>query len=292
MRRLIRSQFASAVLGGLVVAGAFLAFGVSGRGTTQTVTQEAPATAHLASSSDSGLAAREIYDDDAPGVVFVRAQVIKQVQDPFDLFHQQESSIFTGSGFLIDLQGHILTNYHVIEGADPKTGVTVQLMDDVSRQATVVGEDPSNDLAMLKVAMSDVPPLQPLALGNSTTVEVGDPTLAIGNPFGLDRTLTSGIVSALQRQIQTPDGFAIDNVIQTGAPINPGDSGGPLIDATGKVIGINSQIEMGANRGNGSVGIAFAVPINTAKAILPQLEGGGAVEPRGRARRRSAAGTR
>ena len=278
MRRLLRSHFASAVLGGLVVAGAFLAFGAARRGTTQTATEVGPVGAQLASSSASPLTAHEIYVNDAPGVVFVRAQVFQQVQDPFDLFGEQESRTSTGSGFLIDLQGHILTNYHVIEGADPDTGVTIRFMDGVSRPATVAGEDPSNDLAMLKVGMSGVPPLSPLPLGDSTTVQVGDPTLAIGNPFGLDRTLTSGIVSALQRQIQAPDGFAIDNVIQTDAPINPGNSGGPLIDATGKVIGINSQLGMGANGGNGSVGIAFAVPINTAKASLRQLERGGAVE--------------
>jgi putative serine protease PepD len=105
---------------------------------------------------------------------------------------------------------------------------------------------------------------------------VGDPTLAIGNPFGLDRTLTGGLVSALQRQIQAPNGFAIDNVIQTDAPINPGNSGGPLLDATGKVIGINSQIETGGG-GNGSVGIGFAVPINTAREFLPRLRQGGPV---------------
>jgi len=277
MRRVIRSQLASAVLGGLVVAGALVALGVTGHGTTETVIQEAPVAAQSASSANPGLTPHQIYVDDAPGVVFVRAQVIQQVQDPFNLFQEQESSTSTGSGFLIDLGGHILTNYHVIEGANRDTGVTVQFIDGVSRPATVVGQDPSNDLAMLKVNMGGVPPVAPLPLGDSTSVQVGDPTLAIGNPFGLDRTLTSGIVSALQREIQAPDGFAIDNVIQTDAPINPGNSGGPLIDAMGKVIGINSQIETGANGGNGSVGIAFAVPINTAKLLLGQLESEGAL---------------
>ena len=113
--------------------------------------------------------------------------------------------------------------------------------------------------------------LHPLTLGDSTTVRVGDPTVAIGNPFGLDRTLTTGIVSALQRQIQAPSGFTIDNVIQTDAAINPGNSGGPLLDATGRVIGINSQIATGERR-SGSVGIGFAIPINTAKAAIPELE--------------------
>jgi S1-C subfamily serine protease len=200
----------------------------------------------------------------------VRAQIVQQVEDPFDLFPQQERSISTGSGFLMDRRGFILTNYHVIEGADRATGVTVQFEDNVNHAARVVGVDASNDLALLKVNMAGVPPVNPLPLGDSTTVQVGDPTLAIGNPFGLDRTLTSGIVSALQRQIQAPNGFSIDNVIQTDAPINPGNSGGPLLDATGRVIGINSQIETGQN-GTGSVGIAFAVPINTAKEFLPLL---------------------
>jgi putative serine protease PepD len=130
---------------------------------------------------------------------------------------------------------------------------------------------------VLTVDMSGVPTVRPLALAGSTTVRVGDPTLAIGNPFGLDRTLTSGIVSALQRQIQPPNGFSIDNVIQTDAPINPGNSGGPLLDAAGRVIGINSQIATGGSGGNGSVGIAFAVPINTAEEFLPRLERGGQV---------------
>jgi putative serine protease PepD len=126
--------------------------------------------------------------------------------------------------------------------------------------------------------MANVPHVNPLQLGDSTTVRVGDPTLAIGNPFGYDRTLTSGIVSALQRQIQAPNGFSIGNVIQTDAPINPGNSGGPLLDADGRVIGINSQIAAGGNNGGSNIGIAFAVPINTAKGVLAPLEAGRAVK--------------
>ncbi len=270
MKLLLRSQFVAAVLGGLVVVLAFLALGITGRRTTQTIVQEAPA-AEPASGDGTGLTPHGIYVRDAPGVVFVRARVIERAEDPFDLFPEQESSISTGSGFLIDTEGHILTNYHVIEGADPRTGVTVQFEDAISRKAVVVGQDPSNDLAVLQVQMSGVPSVKPLPIGDSTTVRVGDPTLAIGNPFGLDRTLTSGIVSALQRQIRAPNGFAINNVIQTDAPINPGNSGGPLLDADGRVIGINSQIEMAANGGTGSVGIAFAVPVNTAQPMLLAL---------------------
>ncbi|HUO74055.1 MAG TPA: trypsin-like peptidase domain-containing protein [Solirubrobacteraceae bacterium] len=278
MKTLLRSQFTAAVLGGLVTTGALLALGVVGRRTTRTIIEESPIAAQPASAHGSGLTPHAIYERDAPGVVFVRALVIQQVQDPFDLFPQREQSTSTGSGFLISSGGLILTNFHVIEGADRATGVTVQFVDNVTRRATVVGQDPNNDLALLKVDMPGVPPVQPLPLGESGAVRVGDPTLAIGNPFGLDRTLTSGIVSALQRQIEAPDGFSIDNVIQTDAPINPGNSGGPLLDATGRVIGINSQIETGGAGGTGSVGIGFAVPIDTAKQFLLRLQRGAPVE--------------
>jgi S1-C subfamily serine protease len=247
MKSLIRSQFVAAVGGGLVVAGAFLALGVTGRRTTHTIVEESP-IAVMPASRTSNLTPHAIYERDAPGVVFVRALVVQQVQDPFDLFPQREQSTSTGSGFLIRSDGLILSNYHVIEGADSSTGVSVQFEDGVSRTATVIGEDQNNDLALLRVDMKGVPRVAPLPLGDSSTVRVGDPTLAIGNPFGLDRTLTGGLVSALQRQIQAPNGFAINNVIQTDAPINPGNSGGPLLDATGRVIGINSQIETASER--------------------------------------------
>jgi S1-C subfamily serine protease len=278
MRPVLRSHFISSVLGGLVVAGAFLALGITGHRTTQTIIAEGPVSAEPASSTSSGLTPNEIYTRDAPGVVFVRAKVVQQLQDPFDLFPQQQSSSSTGSGFLVDDRGDILTNYHVIEGANRSTGVTVQFEDNVLRQAVVIGVDQDNDLAVLRVNMEGVPAVLPLVLGDSATVRVGDPTLAIGNPFGLDRTLTSGIVSALQRQIQAPNGFSIDNVIQTDAPINPGNSGGPLLDADGRVIGINSQIATAGDGGNGSVGIAFAIPVDTANRVLDRLERGGQVK--------------
>ena len=175
---------------------------------------------------------------------------------------------------MIDAEGHILTNNHVIEGADK---IQVKLgASDTNYTAEVVGADPATDLALLKV---DAPAdqLHPLTLGDSSEMEVGDPVVAIGNPFGLDRTVTSGIVSALQRQIQAPNGFSISNVIQTDAAINPGNSGGPLINAAGEVIGINSQIETGGG-GNGNVGIGFAIPIDTARAEIHQLETKGEVE--------------
>jgi S1-C subfamily serine protease len=273
VKALLRSHLASAVVGGLVVAGAFLALGITGRRTTQTIVEESPVSGQPATNADSALTPHAIYTQDAPGVVFVRAQLIRQVQDPFDMVPGDQSSS-TGSGFLVDSRGDILTSYHVIEGADRNTGVTVQFADNVARHATVAGQDPNDDLAVLRVDMATVPHVDPLQLGDSTTVRVGDPTLAIGNPFGYDRTLTSGIVSALQRQIQAPSGFSIDNVIQTDAPINPGNSGGPLLDADGRVIGINSQMATAGNNEGANVGIAFAVPINTARSILGSLEAG------------------
>jgi S1-C subfamily serine protease len=142
--------------------------------------------------------------------------------------------------------------------------------------AEVKGVDTSTDLAALKIDPSEVDNLEVLPLGDSSKAQVGDPVVAIGNPFGLSRTVTTGIVSALQREITAPDGFQISNVIQTDASINPGNSGGPLLDAEGRVIGINSQIATGG--GQGSVGIGFAVPVNTAKQLLPQLREGGEIE--------------
>jgi S1-C subfamily serine protease len=272
LKSLIRSPFVSALFGGLVVAASFLALDVTGKRTTTTVVDQGPIAAQPVTNAGSRFTAHDIYLHDSPGVVFVRAQVVQSVEDPFNLYPQQQRSVSTGSGFLIDSDGRILTNYHVIGGAD---NVSVQFEGRVTREAKVVGSDANNDLAVLKVDMNGVN-VKPLPLGDSTTVSVGDPTLAIGNPFGLDRTLTSGIVSALQRQIQAPNGFSIENVIQTDAPINPGNSGGPLLDAAGRVIGINSQIATGGT-GTGSVGIGFAVPINTAKEFLPQLESGAKV---------------
>jgi S1-C subfamily serine protease len=181
----------------------------------------------------------------------------------------------TGSGFVIDHDGHVLTNAHVVDGA---TKIQVTLGRSDSSQpvdAQVVGKDPSTDVALLKVnAPADE--LHPLTLGNSAQSQVGNPVVAIGNPFALDRTVTSGIVSALQRQIKAPNGFTIDNVIQTDAAINPGNSGGPLIDANGQVIGINSQIE--SPNGGGNIGIGFAVPINTARSVVQQLLQNGSVQ--------------
>ena len=274
MKSLLASPFVAALLGGGVTAGALIGAGVIDDGKTTTVIQPAPigATTRSASADGEGMTAREIYKRDAPGVVFIRSQSAAPSDSPFDVYGQQTTEA-TGSGFVIDDDGHILTNAHVVNAA---TQVQVTFSDKRTRGAKIVGKDDGTDLALLKVDPDGLD-LKPLELGDSDQVQVGDPTIAIGNPFGFDRTLTTGVISALQRKIQAPDGYAIENVIQTDAAINPGNSGGPLIDALGRVIGINSQIATGDN-GNGSVGIGFAVPVNTAKKIVEQLKSEGRVE--------------
>ena len=177
----------------------------------------------------------------------------------------------TGSGFVVSKDGLIVTNDHVVDGASQvqvKIGTSNQAQD-----ATVVGADPSRDLALLKVDASNLPTL---SLGDSSSVGVGDPTYAIGNPFGLDHTLTTGIVSALQRSLQAPDGATISGAIQTDAALNPGNSGGPLLDSSGKVIGVNSQIQTGGSSGAeaGNVGIGFAIPSSTVKSFIAEAKAG------------------
>jgi S1-C subfamily serine protease len=282
MKRFLRTSFGSALLGGAVVA-AFFAVAISAgwidAKNTTTTTIPAPLTAPV-SSKESGDAntVNEIYRQDGQGVAFIESTLeAEETSSPFNPFGEEESrggGVATGSGILIDKEGHILTNNHVIEGASK---VEVKLgSSDTEHEAEVVGADPATDVALLKVNAPSGEE-DPLSLGNSAKVNVGDPVVAIGNPFGLDRTVTAGIVSALQRQIQAPNGFSISHVIQTDAAINPGNSGGPLIDSAGQVIGINSQIQTGGS-GDGNVGIGFAVPINTAREVVEQIEKNGKVE--------------
>jgi S1-C subfamily serine protease len=181
----------------------------------------------------------------------------------------------TGSGFVVDSAGHIVTNEHVVDGAQQ-----VQVRFDPDQDpipATVEGSDPSTDLAVIKVDPGKVKGgISPLTLGDSSSLRVGEPTIAIGSPFGLEGSLTTGVVSALDRQVQSPNGFSIDGVVQTDAAINPGNSGGPLLDARGRVIGINAQIASSGARSNSGVG--FAIPINTAKKVIPSLQRGEAIK--------------
>src|SRR6202166_5007294 len=248
MKRMFAIPFISALVGGAVVAVVIAAFGGLGENkSTVTTLQSAPVQPSNASQQSKALTPHDIYVRDAPGVVFVTSTIVQKTESPFGLFggggESQRQGQATGSGIVIDSNGTILTNYHVVENA---IKVTVSLEKGKTVDAQVIGKDPSNDLAVLRVPPDGLA-LRPLTLGDSSGVQVGDPVLAIGNPFDLQRTLTTGVISALQRQITAPNGFAIDNVLQTDAPINPGNSGGPLLDASGRVIGLNSQIETGSS---------------------------------------------
>ena len=281
MKNFLRSSFGSALLGGVVVA----AFGwvaiaagwinADSSGSTVTVAEPLSAPVDASEASNEGNRVNQIYRRDGQGVAFISSQLKPEESSGLSPFGESEGGgVATGSGILIDTEGHVLTNNHVVEGADK---VEVKLgSSDTTYTAEVVGTDPATDVALLKVE-APASNLHPLALGDSSNVEVGEPVVAIGNPFGLDRTVTAGIVSAIQRQIQAPNGFSISHVIQTDAAINPGNSGGPLIESEGKVIGINSQIQTGGS-GDGNVGIGFAVPINTAREVVQQIEDHGEIK--------------
>jgi putative serine protease PepD len=205
--------------------------------------------------------AATIYRRDAPGVVVITATETQHVAPTFFTPAQTEKVQSLGSGFVIDGKGDILTNDHVVAGA---SGIRVGFSGGSTYPATVVGADAGSDLAVVRV---DAPAsaLHPLAFDGSSSVVPGDPVYAIGNPFGLDRTMTAGIVSATGRDIQAPDGLTIPNSIQTDAPINHGNSGGPLLDANGRVVGVNAQIEGGTVDAN--VGVGFAIPSDTARSV-------------------------
>jgi S1-C subfamily serine protease len=222
----------------------------------------------------TGIDVAAIYRRSAPGVVQITST--SRGAPSTDFFGNEipgESQRVLGSGFVIDKDGHVVTNYHVVDGA---SDIEVSFSNPETVSARVVGTDPSTDLALLEVEV-EAKALTPLSLADSDQVKVGDPVVAIGNPFGLERTVTAGIVSALQREVRAPNNFTIDHVIQTDAPINSGNSGGPLIDADGRVIGVNSSIET-ANGVGGNVGIGFAVPSNTVKSVVAQLLDDGKVD--------------
>jgi putative serine protease PepD len=247
--QLIALLFA-AILGGLVAAGAVMLLdnddAAPAASTTTVVTNSTRPTS-------GGLTAGEIYKRSQSAVVEIQA------------------GNATGTGFVVDEQGHVVTNEHVV--GDSQT-VQIRFADESEEQGRVIGNDPSTDIALLKVDLTghNVTPVQ---LGSSAGVEVGDPVYAIGNPFGLERTLTAGIVSAVNRDITAPNNFTINDVIQTDAPVNPGNSGGPLLDAAGNVIGVVSQIQ---SENGGNIGIGYAVPSDTVRNDVDTLKSGGDVE--------------
>jgi S1-C subfamily serine protease len=199
-----------------------------------------------------------LYQETGPSVVFISSTVIQ-----YNMFMQAEPQEGTGSGFVYDRQGHIVTNYHVVADANE---VSVLFSNGSSYSAEIVGQDPSTDLAVIKVNASDLPASLPIA--DSDKLRVGQFVIAIGNPFGLESTLTLGIISALGRVIESPNGRFIGEAIQTDAAINPGNSGGPMLNLQGEVIGVNSQI---ISPSGASVGIGFAVSSNTVRRVVPEL---------------------
>jgi putative serine protease PepD len=240
----------------VVVSAVLLGTGVAGGDDNATPAAPATSTAPVAiSASDAkGDLARTIYAAVSPSVASVR------------------TGDGSGTGFLVDSNGTIVTNAHVVGQNDR---VQVRFDDKGAyHDADVLSVDASTDLAAIKVDESAVQGIRPLELADSDKAQVGDSVVAIGYPLGLDRTATSGIVSGLERQIESPNGFSINKVIQTDAAVNPGNSGGPLLNAKGQVIGVNSQIATAAGGGEGNVGIAFAIPSNTVKDVLPALESG------------------
>jgi putative serine protease PepD len=263
-RRRVATVAAVLVLGVGVGTGATVA---AVRATDSRARPEANSATPVAASSV--LTAGQIYENASPGVVEITASgVASNGTGPFGPAQEGEA---TGSGFVLDEDGHIVTNAHVVDGA---TSISVRFADETEATATLVGSDPSTDLAVLDV---DLPAsdLTPLELADEASVEIGDAVVAIGSPFGLDGTLTTGVVSALDRTIDAPNGYAIDGAIQTDAAINHGNSGGPLLDASGKVIGVNAQI---ASESGGNDGVGFAIGVDTVKDVATALAAGEEVD--------------
>ena len=250
--------------------------GSSGSGAVFQPTNDNPTSSAKAADTGDALTPREVYANLSPAVAHIDSRIVKTTTNFFGGTNEEEAS-GTGSGFIIDDEGYIVTNAHVVEDAKE---VTVSLgVDNIEVPAEVVGEDPSSDIAVLKFDPDadelDGVRLSVATFGDSEALQVGDPVLAIGNPFGLDRTLTTGVVSALQRNIPALNDFSISDVIQTDAAVNPGNSGGPLLNGQGEVIGVNSQI---STRGGGFDGIAFAVPSQTVERVAKQLIKDGSID--------------
>jgi S1-C subfamily serine protease len=246
-------------------AATYAALGSDDGGTVvRQVTVESP---EPAASTTESLSVSEVYEKAYKGVVEITATASQSN----GLGQGEQQAQGQGTGFVFDADGHIVTNAHVVEGAE---AATVLFWDGSTYDATIVGTDPSTDLAVLEVS-APADQLVPLTLGDSTQLTVGEGVVALGSPFGLEGTLTSGIVSALNRQMTSPNGFTINNSIQTDAAINHGNSGGPLLNAAGEVVGVNTQIK---SESGGNDGIGFSVPSSTVASIVPQLISSGAVE--------------
>src|SRR6267378_625669 len=251
---------AIAVAGFQQMAGRFQPFGQASVATPANITDPS-----LATDEQNNI---EVYKAASPGVVYIQSTTM--TRDFFGMFSRPVEG--AGSGSVIDEQGDILTNYHVIADAEK---LTVSFGSGKAYPAKVVGRDPDTDLAVIKLLETPKEPLTIVPMGDSDRLIVGQKVLAIGNPFGLDRTLTTGVISGLQRPIRARNNRLIEGAIQTDASINPGNSGGPLLDSHGRMIGINSQIE---SPSGASAGVGFAIPVNIAKRIVPQLVRNGYVQ--------------
>ncbi len=260
--RLARSM-ARRWLGLSVVAGLMVSMGLP-PGQVMAEERNGPVLAQSAAPTDLSVeeqATIAVFDRAARSVVFIANTAMQRDPWSFNLFEVPQGS---GTGFVWNRQGHIVTNYHVIYGAD---SITVTLADRTETKAKVIGADPDHDIAVLQIQAPESV-LQPVTIGNSQALRVGQKVLAIGNPFGLDHTLTTGVVSALGRTIKSMSNRTIEGVIQTDAAINPGNSGGPLLDSAGRLIGVNTQI---VSPSGAFAGIGFAVPVDTVSRIVPEL---------------------
>ena len=259
---------------GVAGAGLLLLTG-AGDGTTTTTTVTEATTAAAAQRSDAsnasgGLDARTLYANANPGVVDITSRGISSSgggASPFGGSNQ--SATATGTGFVVDGKGHIVTAAHVVEGA---SSISVKFQDGTTRTAKVLGTDEATDVAVLSIDPSGLT-LHPLALGSSASLSIGDEVAAIGDPFTYDRSLSTGVVSGLDRTISAPNGFTVAHAIQTDAALNPGNSGGPVLDASGRVIGIVDQIATNGSSQT-STGVGFAVPIDLVRSELSKLEAG------------------
>jgi putative serine protease PepD len=264
-RRSAAAVLAAAVIASGAVTGLLYAVGVAG-GSTST------AVAQAAQTPGAPLNASSLYASAAAGVVAIEATGVSSGSNGFP-YTPPGQSIDTGTGIVIDTQGDILTASHVVAGAST---VTVKFLSGSVRTASVLGTDTSNDVSVLHVSPSGLT-LHPLALGSTASLAAGDPLAVIGDPFGYNRSLSTGVVSALDRTIQAPNGYLIAHALQTDAAVNPGNSGGAVLDAQGRVVGIADQIATsGSNVDQGS-GVGFAIPIDPVKAELSQLEAGKSV---------------
>lgn len=226
----------------------------------------------VAGTAAPGAPARSVtalYARAAPGVVDVSAHVVVQEETPFG--PRSLEGTRTGTGVVVDREGRILTAEHVVAGA---SSITVRFQDGRSRKARLLGKDSATDIALLQVVDTSGLALQPLTLGSVESLRVGDPVFLVGDPFGYARSLSTGVVSALDRTIVAPNGFTVAHAIQTDTAMNPGNSGGPLLDKSGNVVGIADQIATGGSQDTTNTGVGFAVPIDVARSALPELERG------------------